>query len=378
MCLDGWAHTCYNSATPKYPIYKLELKQIYHNNRSLSIRKGGLYATITNYRCGYLDVHTVAVTQFIVEGLLPEGLHILAGSPKIGKSWLALWICLRVSKGVPVWDLSTMRGTVLYLCLEDSYARIQNRLFQITSDAPDTLHFTNLSGSIGDGLENQITAFLAVHPDTNLIVIDTLQKIRDIVPDSNSYASDYRDLSMLKNLADKHHIAILLVHHLRKMKDDDPMNMISGTTGISGATDSNFVLKRKDRNSPRAELHCTGRDIESRVLELSFQKETHTWVLSEPLEREKVSADPELLSLSAFLKQLHTFTGTATELSTLLEHKTGEIVSPSALSKRLAKHTSELEKSGIHVSSSRTRTARQIYISCGSCDGSDGSDGKNG
>ena len=162
------------------------------------------------------------------------------------------------------------------------------------------------------------------------------------------------------------------------MKDDDPMNMISGTTGISGATDSNFVLKRKDRSSPRAELHCTGRDIESRVLELSFQKETHTWVLSEPLEREKVSADPELLSLSAFLKQLHTFTGTATELSTLLEHKTGEIVSPSALSKKLAKHTSELEKSGIHVSSSRTRTARQLYISCDSCDGSDRSDGKNG
>ena len=138
------------------------------------------------------------VTQFIVEGLLPEGLHILAGSPKIGKSWLALWICLRVSKGSPVWDLPTMRGTVLYLCLEDSYARIQNRLFQITNDAPDTLHFTNLSGSIGDGLENQITAFLAVHPDTNLIVIDTLQKIRDIVPDNNSYANDYRDLSAQK------------------------------------------------------------------------------------------------------------------------------------------------------------------------------------
>ena len=126
------------------------------------------------------------VTRFIVEGLLPEGLHILAGSPKIGKSWLALWICLRVSKGEPVWELPVTQGTVLYLCLEDSYARIQNRLFQITDDAPNTLHFANLSSSIGDGLENQITSFLTEHPDTNLIVIDTLQKIRDIVPDSNS------------------------------------------------------------------------------------------------------------------------------------------------------------------------------------------------
>lgn len=208
------------------------------------------------------------VTKFIVERLLPEGLHILAGSPKVGKSWLALWICLQAPKGELVWELPTAPGTVLYLCLEDSYTRIQNRLFQITDDAPNTLHFANLSGSIGDGLENQISSFLSEHPYTNLIVIDTLQKIRDIIPDTNSYASDYRDLSSLKNLADSHHIAILLIHHLRKMKDDDPMNMISGTTGLSGATDSNFVLKRKDRHSPYAELHCTGRDIESRVLEL--------------------------------------------------------------------------------------------------------------
>ena len=88
-------------------------------------------------------------TKFIVEGLLPEGVHILAGAPKIGKSWFALWLCLCVAKGEPVWDFPTKQGTVLYLCLEDSYARIQNRLFQITEDAPSTLHFANLAGSIG-------------------------------------------------------------------------------------------------------------------------------------------------------------------------------------------------------------------------------------
>ena len=318
------------------------------------------------------------VTKFIVEGLLPEGLHILAGSPKVGKSWLALWICLQVSKGEPVWELPTAHGTVLYLCLEDSYTRIQNRLFQLTDNAPNTLHFANLSGSIGDGLEHQISSFLSEHPNTNLIVIDTLQKIRDIIPDTNSYASDYRDLSSLKNLADSHHIAILLIHHLRKMKDDDPMNMISGTTGISGATDSNFVLKRKDRNSSQAELHCTGRDIESRVLELCFRRETHTWELSKPIESEKSAADPELLFLSEFLKQLHTFTGTATELSTLLEHETGETISPSVLSKKLVKHTFGLDKLGIHISCNRTREARQLCIECDACDSSDGSDGKNG
>ena len=315
-------------------------------------------------------------TRFIVESLLPEGLHLLAGSPKIGKSWLALWTCLCVSKGEPMWELPTIPGTVLYLCLEDSYARIQNRLFQITDDAPDTLHFANLSNNIGGGLEKQIEQFLEEHPDTNLIVIDTLQKIRDIVPDTNSYANDYRELSSLKELADKHHIAILLIHHLRKMNDNDPINMISGTTGLSGVTDSNFILKRKDRNSPQAELHCTGRDIESRILELCFQRETHTWILSKPIVEDHISIDPELTFLSVFLRQLQTFEGTATELSALLEQKTGEIVSPSALSRKIAKHTSGLDKSGIHVSSSRTREARQLHIICIPCDSSDGNDRK--
>ena len=181
-------------------------------------------------------------TKFVVERLLPQGLHVLAGAPKVGKSWLALWLCLCVAKGDSVWDFQTHKGGVLYLCLEDSYARVQNRMFQITDSAPSTLHFANLAGSVGGGLEEQIKKFLnEVQPDTSLIVIDTLQKVRKQGDGANPYANDYRELSALKKLADEHHIAILLIHHLRKMSDDDPLNMISGTTGISGATDSSFV-----------------------------------------------------------------------------------------------------------------------------------------
>ena len=120
-------------------------------------------------------------TRFVVDRLLPEGLHILAGAPKIGKSWLALWLCLCVAKGDSVWDFAVTKGTVLYLCLEDSLTRIQNRLFQITEDAPDTLHFATLAGSIGGGLEDQLKSFLAEHPGTALVVIDTLQTVADIV-----------------------------------------------------------------------------------------------------------------------------------------------------------------------------------------------------
>ena len=181
--------------------------------------------------------------NFVVDTLISQGLHILAGSPKVGKSWLALWLAVTVAKGEPVWGLSVKQGTTLYLCLEDSQLRIQNRLFDVTEDAPPNVHFCTESRILGDGLEEQLRQFLTEHPDTSLVIIDTLQMIRGTTYD-NTYANDYRDLSALKKLADAHGIAILLIHHLRKEKADDVFNRISGTTAISGAVDASFTLWR--------------------------------------------------------------------------------------------------------------------------------------
>ena len=188
--------------------------------------------------------------RFVVEGFLPQGLHLLAGASKIGKSWLALWLCLQVAKGEKVWDFPSRSGDVLYLCLEDNYSRIQSRLLDITDEAPGNLHFATASEKLRCGLEQQIQQFLAGHPHTVLVVIDTLQRVRGAGGDANAYANDYRDLEALKALADGNHLAILLVHHLRKREDEDPMNMISGTMGISGATDSNFVLPQGQAQLP--------------------------------------------------------------------------------------------------------------------------------
>ena len=149
--------------------------------------------------------------NFVVDTLLSQGLHILAGSPKVGKSWLALWLAVTVAKGEPVWGMRVKRGTTLYLCLEDSVLRIQNRLFEITEDAPDSVHFCTECAPIGQGLEEQVDAFVAAYPDTVLVIIDTLQMIRPV--HDATYANDYRDLSVLKRLADKHGIAILLIEH---------------------------------------------------------------------------------------------------------------------------------------------------------------------
>lgn len=202
-----------------------------------------------------------APLPFVVEDLLPQGLHLLAGAPKIGKSWLALWLCLCTAQGKPLWNFATKPCEVLYLCLEDSFQRIQSRLFDLTEDAPPSLHFAVMAEQLHSGLVEQIEQFLQEHPATGLVVIDTLQRIRTAGNEVNPYASDYRDIGVLKTLADRHRIAILLIHHLRKLNDDDPMNMISGTTGLSGATDSNFVLRKNKRGENTATLYCTGRDI---------------------------------------------------------------------------------------------------------------------
>ena len=138
-----------------------------------------------------LQNRTYEPTHFLVDELIPEGLHILAGAPKIGKSWLALWLCLCVSQGQPLWNFAVTQGEVLYLSLEDSFQRIQTRLFDLTEDAPPTLHFAIMADTLKHGLEQQIEQFLAEHPNTKLVVIDTLQRVRSAGSDSNLYANDY-------------------------------------------------------------------------------------------------------------------------------------------------------------------------------------------
>ena len=158
-----------------------------------------------------LQNRTYEPTHFLVDELIPEGLHILAGTPKIGKSWLALWLCLCVAQGQALWNFATTQGEALYLSLEDSFQRIQTRLFDLTEDAPPTLHFAIMADTLKHGLEQQIEQFLTEHPDTKLVVIDTLQRVRGTGSDSNLYANDYQDIGLLKRLADRRQIATLLM-----------------------------------------------------------------------------------------------------------------------------------------------------------------------
>ena len=152
-------------------------------------------------------------TVFIVDNLIPQGVNVISGASKIGKSWLMLWLGLQVAQGLPVWGLTTQQCDVLYLSLEDTQRRIKDRLYNLTDTAPSNLYFAVMCGLIGGGLEEQITDFLSDHPKTKLVIIDTLQKVRDTkggAGKTGMYGNDYDDISsidvpMLKNEANRWH-----------------------------------------------------------------------------------------------------------------------------------------------------------------------------
>ena len=313
-------------------------------------------------------------TMFIVEDLIPQGVNVLSGASKIGKSWLMLWLGIQIAQGKPVWNLPTLKCDVLYLSLEDTARRIKDRLYQLTDYAPDNLHFAVTSSLIGCGLEAQITDFINETPNTKLVIIDTLQKVRDSKSSSGKngmYASDYDDISSIKQLADKFGIAILLVHHLRKLQDiNDPFNEVTGSTGIIGAADTNFVLKRK-RSSSDAVLYVSGRDVEYQEMTLRFRD--LIWELVERKDTEDIhrSEIPDFVfRIVDFMKDQTNWKGTASEL---LEAMAEKDVSPNMVKKYLGQFAGEvLEQEGIHYKTKRTGKSRLIYFE--RSDGNDAND----
>lgn len=291
--------------------------------------------------CEQLMTTPLKPIEFCVDGMLSTGLFILAGAPKVGKSWLALDLAISIAKGEKLLGRETKRGTALYLCLEDSYTRIQNRLFELTSEPSEHLHFAIMAGTLGGNLEKQIEQFKSLHTNLKIIIIDTLQKIRS--GDNASYASDYKELSVLKDLADKLRIAILLVHHTRKCRDNDPFNMISGTTGISGCVDGSMVMIEKQRGSGEAVLYCVGRDIEN--LELHLKRNGVRWIAEEiiiPKPRDTFS-----FMIHDFMLEKNYFKGSATSLVGELKMQFGIDIPPNKITQNLVQHGIELKSFGV-------------------------------
>ena len=184
----------------------------------------------------------------LIDGLLYPGTYIFAGSPKLGKSFLMAQLAYHVSTGQDLWGYKVHQGTVLYLALEDDFQRIQSRMFMMygVNDTPN-LHFATAAGKMGNGLDEQLKNFVQEHQDTNLIIIDTMQKIREVGGEAYSYASDYEIIGRIKQFADQHGICVLTVHHTRKQQADDSFETISGTTGLLGCADGSLLMQKKKR-----------------------------------------------------------------------------------------------------------------------------------
>ena len=311
--------------------------------------------------------------EFVIDGLIAQGLYILAGAPKVGKSWLALDMCLSIAKGEKKLGLKTSQGTALYLCLEDSYARIQNRLYELTDEPTEMLYFSVMSDPIGGGLEEQIEGFVSEHRDLKIVFIDTLQMVRGST--DSSYGSDYKDLSILKALADKLAITVIVVHHTRKCKDIDPFNMISGSTGISGCVDGSLVLIENKRGSRNAKLYCVGRDIENAEINLQFDSDLKKWVVTDEPSAPKGKDNIFLAALYVYIKKKVDFSGTASELIEKLKSVSDETFYPNRVTRDLVQNGYTLKKFGIDFQYKRTRNGRLIILHY-DCE-RDSSDSKN-
>ena len=179
------------------------------------------------------------------------------------------------------------------LALEDDFQRIQSRMFMMYGvNDTDRLHFATVAGKIGNGLDEQLENFVCEHPDTKLIIIDTMQKIREVGGEAYSYASDYEIIGKLKQFADKHCICVLTVHHTRKQPAGDSFEMISGTTGLLGCADGSLLMQKKKRTALEATIDVVGRDQQDQILYLKKDADTQIWNL-EKVENELHKEPPD-------------------------------------------------------------------------------------
>lgn len=228
---------------------------------------------LESYTADSLALKTFPEPKFAVPELLPEGLNFLAGAPKLGKSFLALNIGLAVAAGGrALGSISVAQGDVLYLALEDTPRRMQTRIHTLfdPDPFPARLHLVHNSPKLSQGLESAISDWLVTHPEARLVIVDTLARVRkQRGKNADSYIEDSQAAEQLQRIAFQHSVCVLVLHHIRKAEALDPLEMVSGTFGLTGGADAVLVLKRS-RGQTDATLNITGRDIEEKELALNF------------------------------------------------------------------------------------------------------------
>ena len=298
----------------------------------------------------------------VIDGLLQNGTYIFAGAPKVGKSFLVAQLAYHVATGQKLWDYDVRQGTVLYLALEDGYERLQERMYRMFGvEGTPNLHFAIAAKQLGNGLDAQLEKFVREYPDTRLIIIDTLQKVRELSGEAYSYRDDYQIIGQLKQLADKFRLCLLIVHHTRKSPANDEFDRISGTTGIYGCADGAFVLSKEHRTDSTATLSISGRDQPDQRIHFVRDEATLQWNFDHAdTELYKEPPDPLLEKVAALVtEECPTWQGSATELIAA----TGCEIQPNALTKRLNVNVSKLLCDyQIRYTNAHTKTGSRITL----------------
>ncbi len=283
-------------------------------------------ATKNPEKSGNDGLHTMSMPELydtvfvprvpIVDGFLYGGTYLFVGAPKVGKSFFMAQLAYHVAMGIPLWDYPVRKGTVLYLALEDDYARLQRRLSGMFGiECADNLYFATQAKTLNEGLDRQLEGFLKERKDARLIIIDTFQKVREVGGDRYSYSSDYEIVTKLKSFSDKYGICLLVVHHTRKLESEDSFDMISGTNGLLGAADGAFIMHKKKRTDNEAVMDIVGRDQPDQKLTIEFDRERCVWKFKKAeTELWKQPPNPLLEAINVFLTDRQAWEGTATEL----------------------------------------------------------------
>jgi hypothetical protein len=281
--------------------------------------------------------------------------------------------------GIPLWNRKTIKSDVLYLSLEDTERRIQTRLLRICDGETGKITFATEAEILGNGFEQQITGYMKTHPETKLIIVDTMIKVRDIGWCSSAYADDYAFMTVFKHLAERFDTAIVLVHHTRKQESQDIMEMISGTNGIMGCADGAMVLERPKRLLPEASLNMTSRDFEDARILLRQDKETMCWeYVGYEDEQPPEASDPVFRAVSEFMVNQLSWQGTAQTLLDALKQIDPKLrIKSNFHSRKLNDEKENLrEFFGINFSKSRSGNEKLIILEViqnpfGMCDASD-------
>lgn len=220
--------------------------------------------------------------KWAVPGVLSEGCNLLCGPPKVGKSWMSLGLGLDVAMGGKAFGaIDVDPGPVLYLALEDTARRLQNRLGKVLAGrpAPAGLTLATECPPLPQGGDQAIAAWLDRNRDARMVIIDVFAKLRgNSAPGASAYDADYAAVGRAKKVADDYGVAFVLVHHVRKAGSEDFLTEVSGTNGLAGAADATLVLKRA-RNQGDGVLHVTGRDVDEAEYALSFDPDKGAWLM---------------------------------------------------------------------------------------------------